>query len=187
YDIIEIEDSAQNRIGQWLNETSNGKILQLSYSLNSEAREGSYQVIVSIGEVKLYHSFKVEKYVMLERHSPIAFDSAPGPVGGVGHYPAPPPPVVTVRSFFPETWIWDLIEVGLTAFVLRSFAKAQSFIYIDPEKIAESKTWLESKQQENGCFLQLGKLFNNRMKGGVSDEVTLSAYITAAFLEMNVS
>ncbi|XP_027136076.1 alpha-2-macroglobulin-like [Larimichthys crocea] len=64
YDITEIEDSAQNRIGQWLNETSNGKILQLSYSLNSEAREGSYQVIVSIGEVKLYHSFKVEKYVL---------------------------------------------------------------------------------------------------------------------------
>ncbi|KAK5929740.1 hypothetical protein CgunFtcFv8_010954 [Champsocephalus gunnari] len=32
-----------------------------------------------------------------------------------------------------------------------------------------------------------GKLFNNRMKGGVSDEVTLSAYITAAFLEINAS
>uniref|UniRef100_A0A671UCA3 Alpha-2-macroglobulin domain-containing protein n=1 Tax=Sparus aurata TaxID=8175 RepID=A0A671UCA3_SPAAU len=75
----------------------------------------------------------------------------------------------------------------LTAFVLRSFAKAQSFIYIDPTKIEESKTWLERKQRENGCFEQSGKLFNNRMKGGVSDEVTLSAYITAAFLEMNTS
>ncbi|XP_030601194.1 alpha-2-macroglobulin-like [Archocentrus centrarchus] len=75
----------------------------------------------------------------------------------------------------------------LTAFVMRSFAKAQSFIYIDPTKIEESKTWLESKQQENGCFEKSGKLFNNRMKGGVSDEVTLSAYITAAFLEMNIS
>ncbi|XP_030601197.1 alpha-2-macroglobulin-like isoform X2 [Archocentrus centrarchus] len=75
----------------------------------------------------------------------------------------------------------------LTAFVMRSFAKAQSFIYIDPTKIEESKTWLESKQQENGCFEKSGKLFNNRMKGGVSDEVTLSVYITAAFLEMNVS
>ncbi len=52
----------------------------------------------------------------------------------------------------------------LTAFVLRSFAKAQSFIYIDPKKIEESKTWLESKQLENGCFEQSGKLFNNRMK-----------------------
>ncbi|XP_045929770.1 alpha-2-macroglobulin-like isoform X2 [Micropterus dolomieu] len=75
----------------------------------------------------------------------------------------------------------------LTAFVLRSFAKAQSFIYIDPVKLAESKSWLDGKQRENGCFQQLGKLFNNRMKGGVSDEVTLSAYITAAYLEMNTS
>uniref|UniRef100_A0AAQ5XDE7 Uncharacterized protein n=1 Tax=Amphiprion ocellaris TaxID=80972 RepID=A0AAQ5XDE7_AMPOC len=75
----------------------------------------------------------------------------------------------------------------LTAFVLRSFVRAQSFIYIDPTKIEQSKTWLIGKQQQNGCFQQSGKLLNNRMKGGVSDEVTLSAYITAAFLEMNMS
>ncbi|XP_030601192.1 alpha-2-macroglobulin-like isoform X2 [Archocentrus centrarchus] len=75
----------------------------------------------------------------------------------------------------------------LTAFVVRSFAKAQSFVYIDPRKIEESKTWLEHKQQDNGCFEKSGKLFHNRMKGGVSDEVTLSAYITAAFMEMNIS
>uniref|UniRef100_A0A3Q0RX32 Alpha-macroglobulin receptor-binding domain-containing protein n=1 Tax=Amphilophus citrinellus TaxID=61819 RepID=A0A3Q0RX32_AMPCI len=53
-----------NRIGQWLNESSNSKILQLSYSLNSEAREGMYSIIVSGGEDKLYHNFKVEKYVL---------------------------------------------------------------------------------------------------------------------------
>uniref|UniRef100_A0A3Q1J1K2 Alpha-2-macroglobulin bait region domain-containing protein n=1 Tax=Anabas testudineus TaxID=64144 RepID=A0A3Q1J1K2_ANATE len=75
----------------------------------------------------------------------------------------------------------------LTAFVLRSFTKAQTFIYIDPTKIEESKTWLKNKQRENGCFEQSGKLFHNGMKGGVSDEVTLTAYITAAFLEMNMS
>ncbi|XP_022071816.2 alpha-2-macroglobulin-like [Acanthochromis polyacanthus] len=75
----------------------------------------------------------------------------------------------------------------LTAFVLRSFVRAQSFIYIDPTTIEQSKTWLIGKQQQNGCFQQSGKLWDNRMKGGVSDEVTLSAYITAAFLEMNMS
>uniref|UniRef100_A0AAQ5ZZ33 Alpha-2-macroglobulin-like n=1 Tax=Amphiprion ocellaris TaxID=80972 RepID=A0AAQ5ZZ33_AMPOC len=75
----------------------------------------------------------------------------------------------------------------LTAFVLRSFAKAKLFIYIDPTTIEQSRKWLESKQRENGCFEMSGKLFHNRMKGGVSDEVTLSAYVTAAFLEMNVS
>uniref|UniRef100_A0A3Q2NNT9 Alpha-macroglobulin receptor-binding domain-containing protein n=1 Tax=Fundulus heteroclitus TaxID=8078 RepID=A0A3Q2NNT9_FUNHE len=75
----------------------------------------------------------------------------------------------------------------LTAFVLRAFSKAQSFIYIDPEKLEQSKTWLIQNQQKTGCFLQSGKLFNNRMKGGVSDEVTLSAYITTAFLEMKMA
>ncbi|CAL8350284.1 unnamed protein product [Lota lota] len=75
----------------------------------------------------------------------------------------------------------------LTAFVLRSFVKAKSFIYIDPTVIADAKSWLESKQQDNGCFQMLGSLFNNRMKGGVSDEVTLSAYVTAALLETNMS
>ena len=25
---------------------------------------------------------------------------------------AAPPPIQTVRTFFPETWIWDLVEVG---------------------------------------------------------------------------
>ncbi|KAM4590251.1 alpha-2-macroglobulin-like [Fundulus diaphanus] len=75
----------------------------------------------------------------------------------------------------------------LTAFVLRAFSKAQSFIYIDPEKLEQSKTWLIQKQRKTGCFQQSGKLFNNRMKGGVSDEVTLSAYITTAFLEMKMA
>ncbi|KAL3992357.1 BRCA1/BRCA2-containing complex subunit 3 [Sarotherodon galilaeus] len=75
----------------------------------------------------------------------------------------------------------------LTAFVMRSFAKAQSFIYIDPRIIEQSKTWLTNKQKANGCFEKSGKLFNNRMQGGVSDEMTLTAYITGAFLEMNIS
>ncbi|XP_049582718.1 alpha-2-macroglobulin-like [Syngnathus scovelli] len=75
----------------------------------------------------------------------------------------------------------------LTAFVMRSCAKAKSFIYIEPLDIESSESYLESKQKENGCFQMSGKLFNNRMKGGVSDEVTLSAYITAAYLESGTS
>uniref|UniRef100_A0A8C6T1T9 Alpha-2-macroglobulin n=1 Tax=Neogobius melanostomus TaxID=47308 RepID=A0A8C6T1T9_9GOBI len=74
----------------------------------------------------------------------------------------------------------------LTAFVLRSFVKAKNFIYIDPAKIEESKLWLQSKQMPSGCFEKVGKLFHNEMKGGVSDEVTLTAYISAALLEMGL-
>uniref|UniRef100_A0A3P9C6C7 Alpha-2-macroglobulin n=1 Tax=Maylandia zebra TaxID=106582 RepID=A0A3P9C6C7_9CICH len=57
-------DPHSNRIGQWLNETSNSRILQLSYSLDAEAPEGPYQIIVSMGERKISHNFKVEKYVL---------------------------------------------------------------------------------------------------------------------------
>ncbi|KAK3560862.1 hypothetical protein QTP86_022609, partial [Hemibagrus guttatus] len=75
----------------------------------------------------------------------------------------------------------------LTAFVLRTFGKAQHFIFIDPDIINSAKQWLISMQRSDGCFIQQGNLFNNRMKGGVNDEVTITAYITAAFLELNIS
>ena len=39
--------------------------------------------------------------------------AGPGAVPGDGFGAAPaPPPIQTVRTFFPETWIWDLVEVG---------------------------------------------------------------------------
>ncbi|XP_062377751.1 alpha-2-macroglobulin-like protein 1 [Sardina pilchardus] len=75
----------------------------------------------------------------------------------------------------------------LTSFVLRSFGKAKSFIYIDPTIISNAKTWLESRLQPDGVFHMQGKLFHNRMKGGVNDTVTITAYVTASLLELNIS
>ncbi|XP_067306909.1 alpha-2-macroglobulin-like protein 1 [Pseudorasbora parva] len=75
----------------------------------------------------------------------------------------------------------------LTAFVVRTFGKAQQYIFIDPKKILKSKQWLIQHQTSNGCYLSKGKLFNNRMKGGVSDSVTITAFITASLLELNTS
>uniref|UniRef100_A0A8C4M920 Pregnancy zone protein n=1 Tax=Equus asinus asinus TaxID=83772 RepID=A0A8C4M920_EQUAS len=72
----------------------------------------------------------------------------------------------------------------LTAFVLKSFAQARSYIYVEDSHITNSLTWLSQKQKENGCFQSSGLLLNNAIKGGVDDEVTLSAYITIALLEM---
>uniref|UniRef100_A0A671RIF9 Alpha-macroglobulin receptor-binding domain-containing protein n=1 Tax=Sinocyclocheilus anshuiensis TaxID=1608454 RepID=A0A671RIF9_9TELE len=72
----------------------------------------------------------------------------------------------------------------LTAFVLRSFGKAQKYIFIDPQIIQSAKEWLISRQDSDGCFIQQGRLFNNRMKGGVNDNVTMTAYITASLLEL---
>eukprot|EP00066_Takifugu_rubripes_P029507 XP_011618773.1 PREDICTED: ovostatin homolog 2-like [Takifugu rubripes] len=64
YDVIELLDPQQNRIGQWLNATSNGAILQLSYSLNSEVREGWYTISVWMKGNQVNKRFKVEKYVL---------------------------------------------------------------------------------------------------------------------------
>ncbi|XP_060799864.1 alpha-2-macroglobulin-like isoform X2 [Neoarius graeffei] len=72
----------------------------------------------------------------------------------------------------------------LTAFVLRTFGKAQRYIFIDPEIIKYAKKWLINLQRSDGCFIQQGSLFNNRIKGGVNDDVTITAYITASFLEL---
>ncbi|XP_036379386.1 alpha-2-macroglobulin-like [Megalops cyprinoides] len=73
----------------------------------------------------------------------------------------------------------------LTAFVMKSFGGARPYIFIDPKHIASAKTWLSLQQQEDGCIRSVGKLFHNEMKGGVSDEVMLTAYVTAALLELD--
>lgn len=72
----------------------------------------------------------------------------------------------------------------LTAFVLKACSQARSHIFVEDSHITNSLTWLSQKQKENGCFQCSGSLLNNAIKGGVDDEVTLSAYITIALLEM---
>ncbi|XP_069609938.1 alpha-2-macroglobulin-like [Ranitomeya imitator] len=75
----------------------------------------------------------------------------------------------------------------LTAFVMKSFARAQPYIFIDPAHTSGALEWLTRHQKENGCFQNVGYLFNNAMKGGVNDEVTLAAYTTIALLEYPLS
>ncbi|XP_035392336.1 alpha-2-macroglobulin-like protein 1 [Electrophorus electricus] len=72
----------------------------------------------------------------------------------------------------------------LTAFVMKSFESAKQYIFIDQTVIDQAKTWLGNKQQLNGCFASVGNLIHVDMQGGVNDEVTLSAYVTAALLEL---
>ncbi|XP_027023848.2 alpha-2-macroglobulin-like protein 1 isoform X2 [Tachysurus fulvidraco] len=73
----------------------------------------------------------------------------------------------------------------LTAFVMKSFGNAKRYIFIDQVFVDQAKSWLGQHQQENGCFASVGQLIHTDMEGGVNDELTLSAYITAAMLELN--
>ncbi|XP_062451350.1 alpha-2-macroglobulin-like protein 1 [Rhea pennata] len=75
----------------------------------------------------------------------------------------------------------------LTAFVLKSFGQARAYIAIDEQHIGDALGWLQKQQQDTGCFRSTGKLFNNALQGGVSDELSLSAYVTAALLELGLT
>ncbi|XP_072334707.1 pregnancy zone protein-like isoform X1 [Scyliorhinus torazame] len=72
----------------------------------------------------------------------------------------------------------------LTAFVLKSFLQARPYIFIDEQIYHKATTFFLDHRMESGCFASLGSLFNNAMKGGVDDHISLSAYVTSALLEL---
>ncbi|XP_065433533.1 alpha-2-macroglobulin-like protein 1 isoform X2 [Chrysemys picta bellii] len=72
----------------------------------------------------------------------------------------------------------------LTAFVLKSFGQARPYISIDEKHLEDALGWLHNRQRKTGCFRSVGKLLNNALQGGVVDELSLSAYITVALLEL---
>ncbi|XP_033108574.1 pregnancy zone protein-like [Anneissia japonica] len=72
----------------------------------------------------------------------------------------------------------------LTAFVVRSFAESKAFIKVDEDLMTGSLRWLIDQQNRTtGCVMSTGRLFNKAMKGGVSDEITLTAYTMITMLE----
>ncbi|XP_047724585.1 alpha-2-macroglobulin-like protein 1 isoform X1 [Prionailurus viverrinus] len=73
----------------------------------------------------------------------------------------------------------------LTAFVTKCFGQAQEFIFIDEKNIQDALKWMAENQLPSGCYANVGKLLHTAMKGGVDDETSLTAYITAALLEMS--
>ncbi|NXN94642.1 A2ML1 protein, partial [Rhinopomastus cyanomelas] len=75
----------------------------------------------------------------------------------------------------------------LTAFVLKSFGQARAYVAIDEQHINHALHWLQQQQQQTGCFRKVGKLFHSDLQGGVSDELSLSAYVTAAMLELGLA
>lgn len=58
----------------------------------------------------------------------------------------------------------DESSIWLTAFVLKSFAQAQSLIHIDERDLIMSGEWIVKKQLKNGCFPVVGRVFHKNMK-----------------------
>ncbi|XP_076068986.1 murinoglobulin-1-like [Oratosquilla oratoria] len=81
----------------------------------------------------------------------------------------------------------DSGSTWLTAFVVKSFAQARPYIFIDQDDLNLSTNWLKQQQGENGCFISVGKVFHKELKGGLSSnsssEVPLTAFVLVALLE----
>lgn len=61
-------------------------------------------------------------------------------------------------------------SMWLTAFVVKSFAQSEAYIYIDPLELAMTKSWIISSQLLDGSFPPVGRVLNkdiqvNRNKG----------------------
>ncbi|WP_235856167.1 alpha-2-macroglobulin family protein [Methanolobus halotolerans] len=77
----------------------------------------------------------------------------------------------------PEGSLW------LTAFVLSQFSGARDLTTIDENILTESASWIESHQQPDGSWEQVGFVVHQDMMGGVSGTYALTSYVTLALEE----
>ncbi|KAK3607700.1 hypothetical protein CHS0354_016724 [Potamilus streckersoni] len=72
----------------------------------------------------------------------------------------------------------------LTAFVIKSFVQASPLIYIDPALATKAIDWLLRQANENGTFLEPGRVIHAEMQGGSSTgDVNLASYTLITLLE----
>ncbi|ETA67826.1 large extracellular alpha-helical protein [Methanolobus tindarius DSM 2278] len=74
-------------------------------------------------------------------------------------------------------------SLWLTSFVLSQFSAARDVTTIDENILSEAADWIESYQQEDGSWEQVGFVIHQDMMGGVSGTYALTAYTTLALEE----
>lgn len=90
------------------------------------------------------------------------------------------------RSNFSASMLFCLVlcHTRLTAFVLRCFLQAQSYMQINESVLTSAMGWLLKHQGPNGEFVEVGRVIHSEMQRGLDDDsVALTAYVLLAFLE----
>ncbi|XP_036622742.1 CD109 antigen isoform X2 [Trichosurus vulpecula] len=70
----------------------------------------------------------------------------------------------------------------LSAFVLRCFLQASSYIDIDQDVLQRTYSWLKKHRKPNGEFWEPGRVIHSDLQGGNNSPVTLTAYILTSLL-----
>ena len=74
----------------------------------------------------------------------------------------------------------------LTAFVLKTFARAKDLMFVDPDVLGRAAAWIGSHQKADGSFESVGFVHHQEMLGGLSGADAMTAYVTVALLEAQV-
>jgi CD109 antigen len=74
-------------------------------------------------------------------------------------------------------------SLWLTAFVLKCFSQAKELMYIDDNVLDEAADWINTHQNSDGSFDQVGFVHHQDMMGGLQGKNALTAYIAIALLE----
>ena len=79
----------------------------------------------------------------------------------------------------PKSSLW------LSAFVLRSFALTDKYVFVDAQVLQKTARWIVQQQDtSDGHFNTVGRVIHADMKGGVAGSaVALTAYVTLALIE----
>ncbi|KAG5212541.1 hypothetical protein JEQ12_014970 [Ovis aries] len=78
-------------------------------------------------------------------------------------------------------------SIRLSALTFKTFEGMKQYVFIDELVQRETLIWLASKQKIDGCFKSDGKLFSNAWEVGDEEDIVLTAYIVAAFLEAGLN
>ncbi|XP_031632402.1 CD109 antigen-like, partial [Contarinia nasturtii] len=71
----------------------------------------------------------------------------------------------------------------LTAYVVKSFKQAETYINIDSNVIDKALEFLKRAQTPNGMFPEVGRVYDKAMQSGANKGIALTAYTTIAFLK----
>ncbi len=78
-------------------------------------------------------------------------------------------------------------SIWLTAFVLKTLAQADRFIYVDQDVIGGAAEWILDHQNEDGSFEQVGGAPNGYLYGGLKGATALTAYVGIALHEAGLT
>jgi CD109 antigen len=74
-------------------------------------------------------------------------------------------------------------SLWLSAFVLKTFAQAKNYIYVDDNVLTNTRNWITKQQKGDGSFEPVGFVHHQELLGGLKGNLSLTAYLAVALLE----